>query len=55
LVTFFGENLESAVSIRYLEKEEDKLWYRSGGGITFLSAEEDEYKELIEKIYVPVV
>ena len=52
---FDGENLESAVSIRYLEKKEDKLWYRSGGGITFLSAEEEEYKELIEKIYVPVV
>ena len=52
---FDGEALESAVSIRYLEKKEDKLWYRSGGGITFLSTEEEEYNELIKKIYVPVV
>ena len=52
---FDGEVLESAVSIRYLEKKEDKLWYRSGGGITFLSTEEEEYNELIKKIYVPVV
>ena len=52
---FDGEVLESAVNIRYLEQKEEKLWYRSGGGITFLSNEEEEYKELIEKIYVPVI
>ena len=52
---FDGENLESAVNIRYLEKKEGQLIYRSGGGITFLSNLESEYKELIEKIYVPVI
>lgn len=52
---FDGENLDSAVNIRYLEKKEGQLLYRSGGGITFLSDLESEYKELIEKIYVPVV
>ena len=52
---FDGENLDSAVNIRYLEKKEGQLLYRSGGGITFLSGLESEYKELIEKIYVPVV
>ena len=52
---FDGENLDSAVNIRYLEKENGKLLYRSGGGITFLSDLESEYNELIEKIYVPVV
>ena len=52
---FDGENLDSAVNIRYLEKKEGQLRYRSGGGITFLSDLESEYNELIEKIYVPVV
>ena len=52
---FDGENLDSAVNIRYLEKKDGQLLYRSGGGITFLSDLESEYKELIEKIYVPVV
>ena len=52
---FDGENLDSAVNIRYLEKKDGQLLYRSGGGITFLSGLESEYKELIEKIYVPVV
>ena len=52
---FDGENLDSAVNIRYLEKKNDQLLYRSGGGITFLSDLESEYNELIEKIYVPVV
>ena len=52
---FDGENLDSAVNIRYLEKKDGQLLYRSGGGITFLSDLESEYNELIEKIYVPVV
>ena len=52
---FDGENLDSAVNIRYLEKKGNQLLYRSGGGITFLSDLESEYNELIEKIYVPVV
>ena len=52
---FDGENLDSAVNIRYLEKKDNQLLYRSGGGITFLSNLESEYNELIEKIYVPLV
>ena len=52
---FDGENLDSAVNIRYLEKKDDQLLYRSGGGITFLSDLQSEYNELLEKIYVPVV
>lgn len=52
---FDGENLDSAVNIRYLEKKDGQLLYRSGGGITFLSDLESEYNELLEKIYVPVV
>jgi para-aminobenzoate synthetase component 1 len=29
--------------------------FRSGGGITALSNVADEYRELIDKVYVPVV
>jgi para-aminobenzoate synthetase component 1 len=52
---FDGNHLDSAVNIRYLEKKDGQLRYRSGGGITFLSDLEAEYHELIKKIYVPVV
>lgn len=52
---FDGESLDSAVMIRYIEKTVDGYRYRSGGGITALSVEEEEYTELIDKIYVPVV
>ncbi len=48
-----GETVDSCVLIRYIEKNGDKMKYRSGGGITFQSEEESEYKELIDKIYVP--
>lgn len=48
---FDGENLDSCVLIRYLE--ENKI-YRSGGGITFQSNLADEYKEMIDKVYVPI-
>ena len=52
---FDGEELDSAVNIRFIEEKNSQLLYRSGGGITFLSDMESEYNELIEKIYVPVV
>ena len=49
-----GETLDSGVMIRYIEKnEEGKLQYRSGGGITAMSDLDNEYQELIDKIYVP--
>lgn len=51
---FDGRNLDSAVMIRYLERAGDRLYYRSGGGITALSGLEEEYEELIKKIYVPL-
>jgi para-aminobenzoate synthetase component 1 len=52
---FDGENLDSAVSIRYIEKKNNKMFYRSGGGVTANSNMDDEYREIIQKIYVPVV
>ncbi|MBE0650443.1 MAG: aminodeoxychorismate synthase component I [Bacteroidales bacterium] len=51
---FDGTNLDSAVLIRFIEKNPDGMFYRSGGGITAKSNPDDEYLELIQKIYVPV-
>jgi len=51
---FDGENLDSGVMIRFIEKDGNKLYFKSGGGITNLSDNEEEYKEMIEKIYVPI-
>ena len=51
---FDGNNLYSAVMIRFIEKEENKLYYKSGGGITIDSNSKSEYRELIDKIYLPL-
>jgi len=49
---FDGSDLDSCVLIRYIDKDH---YFRSGGGITFMSKLEDEYQELKNKVYVPVV
>lgn len=51
---FDGENLDSCVMIRFIEQENGKLFFKSGGGITHLSKLVDEYEEMKNKIYVPV-
>ena len=50
---FDGESLRSGVMIRFIEKEEEQLYYKSGGGITIDSDSKSEYEELIDKIYLP--
>lgn len=50
---FDGQNVDSAVMIRYIEKRGRQLIYKSGGGITARSQAETEYQELIDKVYVP--
>ncbi len=50
---FDGENLDSAVAIRYIEQQDKAFYYWSGGGITAYSKIEEEYQELKDKIYVP--
>ncbi|WP_223144559.1 aminodeoxychorismate synthase component I [Deferribacter autotrophicus] len=50
---FDGKNIDSCVIIRFIERIDDKLIYKSGGGITIYSDPEKEYMELINKIYVP--
>lgn len=51
---FDGENFDSGVMIRYIEREGKQFIYKSGGGIHFLSDAEAEYQEMIDKVYVPV-
>ncbi len=51
---FDGQNLDSCVLIRFIEKKSGKLIYKSGGGITFMSQAKTEYEEMLEKVYVPI-
>src|SRR5690606_22026662 len=51
---FDGRNLDSAVMIRFIEQNQNGLIFKSGGGITHQSRVEDEYQEMIDKIYVPI-
>ncbi|WP_421893727.1 aminodeoxychorismate synthase component I [Marinoscillum sp.] len=50
---FDGQDLDTGVMIRFIEKEGDQLYYKSGGGITSFSDEAREYQEIIDKIYLP--
>ena len=50
---FDGKNIDSFVMIRFIEKDGADLFYKSGGGITSQSNSEDEYKEMIDKVYLP--
>lgn len=50
---FDGEKFDSAVMIRFIEKEGNTLYYKSGGGITLDSNTQNEYQEMIDKIYIP--
>lgn len=54
LAYFDGEELDSGVMIRYVEQRDGRLYYRSGGGITFLSNVDAEYRELVDKVYLPL-
>ncbi|MBN6076984.1 aminodeoxychorismate synthase component I [Aggregatibacter actinomycetemcomitans] len=51
---FDGESLQSAVAIRFIEQSGKGLFFRSGGGITIHSNAQEEYRELIQKVYVPL-
>ena len=48
-----GESLDSGVMIRFIEKRGEKLFYKSGGGITHDSNVAMEYQEMLDKIYLP--
>lgn len=51
---FNGRDLDSGVMIRFIEKDEDAYYFRSGGGITVNSQSRTEYEEMIDKVYVPI-
>jgi para-aminobenzoate synthetase component 1 len=46
-----GTSLDSAVMIRFIEKQGEKYIYKSGGGITCDSDELSEYEEMKDKVY----
>lgn len=49
-----GFEMQSCVMIRFIEKIDGKLFFKSGGGITHKSDALSEYHEMIQKIYVPI-
>ena len=49
-----GSDLDSDVMIRFVEQEEEKMYFKSGGGITCQSDVESEYNEMKQKVYVPI-
>lgn len=51
---FDGKNLDSCVLIRFIENQNGQLVFKSGGGITFMSDAENEYNEMLKKVYVPI-
>jgi para-aminobenzoate synthetase component 1 len=52
---FDGKYLDSGVMIRFIEQTDEGLIFKSGGGITSMSNAEQEYQELIDKVYVPII
>jgi para-aminobenzoate synthetase component 1 len=52
---FDGNVLDSAVLIRFIEEDGGKTYFRSGGGITAYSNWEEEYQEVLDKIYLPFI
>ncbi|UAJ13023.1 aminodeoxychorismate synthase component I [Aquirufa lenticrescens] len=50
---FDGKSFNSGVMIRFIEKQNEGLVFKSGGGITVFSDVKKEYDELIQKVYLP--
>jgi len=51
---FNGKDLDCGVMIRYMERTDHGLVFKSGGGITSFSDINMEYQEMIDKVYVPI-
>lgn len=51
---FDGQNLDAGVMIRFIEKIGGNLYFKSGGGITVFSEAAYEYKEMLDKVYLPI-
>jgi len=50
---FNGHSLHTFVMIRFIEQRGEQLFFRSGGGITANSNCLSEYREAIQKVYLP--
>lgn len=50
---FDGTHFESAVMIRFIDHQNGRMVFKSGGGITALSNAQSEYQEIIDKVYLP--
>lgn len=48
-----GDSLDTGVLIRFVEQVGKDFYYRSGGGVTINSQMSEEYKECIQKVYLP--
>ena len=46
--------LDSAVMIRFMEKTEQGMVFKAGGGITSKSDCHKEYEEVLQKVYLPI-
>lgn len=51
---FDGESLDTGVMIRFIRKENEQLFYCSGGGITSFSQAKKEYQEMVDKVYLAI-
>lgn len=51
---FDGKNMDSGVMIRFVEQQDGRLFFKSGGGITHRSDAVSEYEEMKKKVYVPI-
>jgi len=47
-----GEQVESAVMIRFIENNNGTMVFKSGGGITCFSDPLSEYREMVDKVYL---
>jgi len=46
--------LDSAVMIRFVEEDDDGMYFKAGGGITCMSDCKKEYEEMLRKVCLPV-
>lgn len=48
-----NRTLHSAVAIRFISQKGDAFLYHSGGGLTVESDPQEEYEEMLQKVYLP--
>ena len=51
---YAGGELDSAVMIRFIERTDEGMFFKAGGGITSQSQCTKEYEEVLQKVYLPI-